>query len=96
MKKVLAVLAVVAVAVAVAVYFVGSNLGGIVKKAIELAAPKITQTPVTVDRVSLSPRSGSGAIEGFVLGNPAGYSSPFAMRLGEAKLGSSLLSVAGI
>lgn len=86
MKKVLIALAVVAVAVAVALYLVGSNLGGIVKKAIEVAGPKITQTPVTVAKVDLSPGSGSGSIEGLVLGNPAGYNAPYAMRLGAAKL----------
>jgi len=79
-------LAVVAVVVVVALFYVGSNLGGIVKKAIELAGPKITQTAVTVDKVNLSPSSGSGGIEGFVLGNPTGYNSPFAIKLGEAKL----------
>ncbi len=86
MKKVLIVVAVLAVAVVAALYFVGSNLGGLVKKGIELAGPRITQAPVTVARVDLSPSSGTGAIHDFVVGNPDGYSAPSAVRLGQVKL----------
>lgn len=85
-KKLLVGFLAVAVIVGVALYLVTSNLGGVVKKAIEVAGPKITQTPVTVDKVHLSPSSGSGSIEGFVLGNPAGYTGPHAMRVGSARL----------
>ena len=86
MKKVLLIVAVLVVVAVVALFVVGSNLDGIVKKAVETAGPKITQTSVTLDGVSLSPRSGSGAIKGLTVGNPGGYSSPYAIKLGEAKL----------
>ncbi len=86
MKKVVLIVGTLAIVLVVALYFIGSNLGGIVKRAIELAGPKITQTSVAVDHVTLSPSSGSGGIQGFVVGNPPGYSTPFAIRLGEAKL----------
>lgn len=86
MKKILLVLAVLAVVVVAALFFIGSNLDGIVKKAVETAGPPITQTTLTLDGVSLSPRSGSGALKGLTLGNPTGYSSPYAIKLGEAKL----------
>jgi hypothetical protein len=86
MKKILIVLGVIAVVAVVAIFVVGSNLGGIVKAAVETAGPKITQTTLTIESVSLSPSSGSGSIKGFVLGNPEGYKSPYAIKLGEAKL----------
>ncbi len=86
MKKVLLIVAVLAVVAVVALFVVGSNLDGIVKQAVETAGPKITQTSVTLDGVGLSPRSGSGAIKGLTIGNPGGYSSPYAIKLGEAKL----------
>ena len=86
MKKILIILGVLVVVAAVAVFVVISNLGGIVKQAVETVGPKITQTPLTIESVSLSPFSGSGSIKGFVLGNPTGYQSPFAIKLGEAKL----------
>ena len=56
------------------------------KKAIEFAGPRITQTSVTVGSVRLSPRSGGGGFHGFVVGNPSGYSTPFAIKLGDARL----------
>ncbi len=85
-KKILIALGVLVVLAVVAVFLVGSNLGGIIKKAIETAGPKITQTTLTVGSVSVSPSSGSGGIKDFVLGNPEGYKSAYAVKLGEAKL----------
>ncbi|HTH46007.1 MAG TPA: hypothetical protein VMB21_00720 [Candidatus Limnocylindria bacterium] len=86
MKKVLIVLGIVVVVAVVAIFVVGSNLGSIVKKAVETAGPKITQTTLTLGSVSLSPSSGSGSIKDFTLGNPEGYKSAYSVKLGEAKL----------
>ena len=85
-KKILIALGVVVVLAIVAGYVVFSNLGRIIKTGIETAGPKITQTTLTVGSVNVSPSSGSGGIKDFVLGNPEGYKSPYAMKLGEAKL----------
>ncbi len=74
------------VGIVVAVVLVGSNLGGIVKKGVETVGPKITGTPLTLGGVELSPSSGSGTIKDFVLGNPEGYQSAYAIRIGEATL----------
>lgn len=86
MEKFLLVLVVLAIVVIAALFLVGSNLDGLVKKAIETAGPPITQTTLTVEGVSLSPLSGSGAIKGLIIGNPSGYTAPYAIKLGEAKL----------
>ncbi|HTI70423.1 MAG TPA: hypothetical protein VMF06_10685 [Candidatus Limnocylindria bacterium] len=86
MKKILIVLGVLLVVAVVALFLVGSNLGRIVKAGIEQFGPKFTGTSVTVESVSLSPSSGSGAIHGLVVGNPAGYTTPYAIRLGSASL----------
>ena len=86
MKKVLIIVAVLAVVAVAALIFIGSNLGSIVKKGVETVGPRITGTTLTIDGVDLSPSSGSGTIKGFALGNPEGYKSPQAIRLGEAKL----------
>ena len=51
MKKLLLVLAALAVVVVAALFWVGSNLDGIVKKAVVATGPKITQTTVTLDGV---------------------------------------------
>ena len=73
----------------------GSNLGKVIKTGIENFGPKMTQTTVTVNSVDLSPTSGSGSIRGLVIGNPAPYQEPFALRLSEVTLAidpSSILS----
>lgn len=86
MKKVLVVLAGVAVVVAIAMFFLGQNLGRVLKAGIETFGPRFTQTSVTVDAVDLSPSTGAGSIRGLVIGNPAPYKEPFAFRLGEASV----------
>ena len=86
MKKLALVAAVLLFVAAVAIFVVGSNIGTIVKKGVETVGPKITGTSITLGGVELSPSSGSGTIKDFVLGNPEGYKSAFAIRLGEATL----------
>lgn len=58
-------------------------LGRVVKAAIETVGPRFTGTPVTVEDVDISPRSGSVTLRGLVVGNPAPYTDPYALRLGE-------------
>ena len=86
MKKLVLVGAVLVAVTVVAVLVIGSNLGSIVKKGVETVGPKITGTSITLGGVELSPSSGSGTIKDLVLGNPEGYKSAYAIRLGEATL----------
>ena len=62
-------------------------LGSIVKKGVETVGPKLTGTSVTLAGANLSLLSGSGALKGFVLGNPPGYPGDFAIKVGEVALG---------
>ena len=59
MKKVLIFIVVVGLIVLGALYYAGSNLGPILKAAMEKVGPQATQTTLTVDSVELSPRVGS-------------------------------------
>jgi hypothetical protein len=61
-------------------------LDGAVKRGIETIGPKLTQVSVKLDNVSLSLLSGAGAIKGLVVGNPAGFKTPQAIRVGSASL----------
>lgn len=95
MKKLVWILAALAVVVVVAVLMLGQNLGRVLKAGIESFAPRFTQTTVTVASVDLSPSTGEGTVRGLVIGNPAPYTEPFAFRLGEAAIAvdpASLLS----
>ena len=58
------------------------SLNSLVKKAVETVGPAITRTDVTLASANLSPFTGSGKLSGFVVGNPKGYSTPYALRLG--------------
>ena len=71
----------------IAAIVVGLCLGGIVKSGINRYGPAITQTPLTVDSVSLSLLTGSATIKGLVVGNPPGYQTPQAISIGEISVG---------
>ncbi len=58
-----------------------TNLGPIIKKAINTYGPGITKTKLHVDDVDVSIFSSEATIEGFFLGNPKGFSAPEAMRV---------------
>jgi uncharacterized protein involved in outer membrane biogenesis len=59
-----------------------SNLGPIVKRAVNTYGPKITQTAVHLEDVSVSILSGEAKLKEFVLGNPRGFKAPSAMSVG--------------
>lgn len=81
LKKILIALVVLIVVVAGAVYLLYSNLGPILKAAIEKYGSEATQTQVKVDSVTLSASSGQGTITGLVVDNPKGFTTPHAMEL---------------
>jgi uncharacterized protein involved in outer membrane biogenesis len=83
-KKILIALGIILVLAVVAVVVVVLFLGNIIKAGMETVGPKITQTPWQVDSVSVSLLGGSAAVKGLVLGNPAGYKSAQAIRVGQA------------
>lgn len=88
--KILAVLVVLVVlAVGASIYF----LGTIVKSGVEKAGPKVTKTPVKLSTAKVSLFSGSGELKGFVIGNPEGFKSPEAMKVGLASLSLAPRSV---
>jgi len=88
MKKVIIrVVIVLIVCLVLAVVVSMFYLGSIVKKGVETVGPKITKTEVKLDVATLSFFSGSGSIKGLVIGNPEGFSTPSAIKIGSTKLG---------
>src|SRR5689334_14412823 len=83
MKKLIIKIAVVVVvlivlAVAVSIFYLGS----IVKKGVETVGPTITKTEMKVKVVTVSLLSGHAKFSGMVIGNPEGYKSESAMKMG--------------
>jgi len=70
------------VVVAAIIIFGLSNLGPIIKRAVNSYGPKITKTELHVDDVGVSIFSAEAKIKQFFLGNPAGFNTPSAMKVG--------------
>ncbi|MCP3876059.1 MAG: hypothetical protein GY699_23290 [Desulfobacteraceae bacterium] len=82
MKKLLIGGGVVIVLLAAVIFFTLSNLGPLVKKTVNTVGPQITKTDVEVKDVSVSIFSGQAKVKGFLLGNPKGFKSAQAMKVG--------------
>lgn len=68
--------------VVVVFVFVLSNLDALVKEAVEKVGSEATQARVSLDKVDISLKSGSGALNGLKVGNPKGFQTPSAFELG--------------
>ncbi|MCG8511273.1 MAG: hypothetical protein MI741_18810 [Rhodospirillales bacterium] len=73
--------AVVVIAV-VGVFFLWSNIGGIIKAAVEKFGTQILQAQVTLNEADISTTSGEGALKGLIIGNPEGFNTDQAFSLG--------------
>jgi hypothetical protein len=85
-KKIIIGVVVLLIVVAGGAYYLYSNLGPILKAAIEKYGSEATQTKVTVDTVKLSLSDGQGSISGLVVGNPSGFNGPKSIDLGSISL----------
>src|SRR5262245_36239020 len=96
MKKTLIRVAIVLVVLlVVAVVVVFASLNSIVKKGVETVGPQLTKVEIRLGGVKLSPFSGSGQLSQLFVGNPAGYKTESAMKVGDVKVSvdvGSLLS----
>lgn len=87
MKKILLTLLTLLILAAVAGFaYLYFSLNSLVKKAIETVGPAITRTDVTLSSANLSPLDGNGSLNGFVVGNPKGFSAPYAVKLGNVSI----------
>jgi len=75
------------IVVAVVVFgFVLSNVDGLVKQAVEKVGSDATQARVTLEKVEISLKSGSGALGGLKVGNPKGFRTASAFELGRISI----------
>ena len=88
MKKIILIIAAIAAVGLIAlVVILTLSLGSIIKKGVETVGPQLTRTEMKLDGASVSVLSGFGALKGFMLGNPEGYTTPAAIKFGEASVG---------
>lgn len=77
---------VVVIAIAAGIYFLVSNLGGIIKSTVEKYGSQILQAEVTLNEVDFSTSSGQAWLKGFNIGNPKGFNTDRAFNLGEVSV----------
>lgn len=92
-KKVLIGIGILVVIIVIGVFFIYSSLDSIIEKAIEKYGSEITQTTVSLDGVKISPTSGQGALMGLQVGNPKGFSSDYAFKIGTIKINLDVKSI---
>ncbi|MGE5468105.1 MAG: hypothetical protein ACM3Y9_11845 [Ignavibacteria bacterium] len=95
MKKAIAVVVLLAVAAAGALYWLHGNLDGLVKDAIERYGSAMTGATVRVAAVEISPTDGRGVIRGLFVGNPPGFKTPYAVKVNQIDVAIDLSTVAG-
>ena len=69
------------------------SVDSIVKNGIETVGSEMTGTAVTVERVSISPFSGTGTISGFRVENPEGYEQDYALEIEDFSIELNILSL---
>ncbi len=82
-------LIVIVVLLVLVVLVIGLFLDAGIKRGVETFGPRLTKVDVKLDSVSIGLLSGSGKIKGLVIGNPSGYKSPTAIKVGSASLALS-------
>jgi hypothetical protein len=85
-RKVFIIAGVLLLLLAGAAWWTVSSIDVLVKGALEYYGPRLLGVSVQVGTVEISTQSGRGNLRNIVVGNPSGYSSTQAVRIGEAAL----------
>src|SRR5450830_694997 len=89
MKKALRFLSVLLLLVILGgAYWLHGNLDHLVKRGIGRYG-----SAMTVERVEIKPTDGRGTLSGLLIGNPAGFKSPYALKVGTVELEVELSSL---
>lgn len=94
-KKILIAVVALLLVAGIGIGFVLTNLDHIVKSAIEKYGSAATQASVDLDSVSLSLSDGTGTMSGLTLGNPEGFSTPYALHLNTISIRLDTASLSG-
>jgi len=83
-----------ALALGMAAWWLHENLDGLVKKGIAHYGSQMTQARVAVDTVRIQGADGRGVLRGLVVGNPAGFRTPHALKVGLVEVAVDLRTLA--
>lgn len=79
----------------IAIGVVTAKLDTIVEHGVETVGPKLTKTSIGLDKVAIGLLSGSGEVDGLVVGTPEGFNAEYTMKVAHTHLAlkpASLLS----
>ena len=82
MKKLVTALVVLAAIAGAAVFWLSGNLDGLIKNAITSYGSAMTQATVSVGAVRIAPADGKGTISDLLIGNPQGFKTAHALKVG--------------
>lgn len=71
-----------------------TNLDGIAQRAISRYGSEMTGARVSVDAVQIRTTDGTGVVRGLVVGNPEGFKTPHAIKVGEIEVVVDIHTVA--
>lgn len=94
-KKLLYILAAIAVLLVLGAVTVFFSINSLVKKGFETVGPMLTKVEMKLESAHISPLSGSGRLNGLFIGNPEGFKTESAIKVGEVRVAmkpASLLS----
>lgn len=94
-KIILGIVGGVVALLVITVAVVTLKLDSLVKAGVETVGPQLTRTTLTLEEVKIGILSGSGALNGLVVGTPKGYKAEYTLKMGHASLAlqpGSLLS----
>ena len=93
MKKVAIGVAVVLLVILGVVFYIGSQAGSIIHKGVVQYGPDVTGTPIALDGVDVSFLAGTAGLSGLVVGNPEGFKSDHAFKVGSVNVALDVKSV---
>ena len=93
MKKLLIFAGIVVVVIVAAAVLMVGNINTIVQKSVEKGGPILLKAPVSLNTVDIDLKSGAGQFKGLTIGNPDGYNTAYAFRLGNLEIDLDIKSV---
>ena len=93
MKILVSILLVLAAIIGAAMFWLSDNIDVLVKYAVAEYGSAMTQAKVSVDTVKIAPADGKGTISNLLIGNPAGFKTAHAIKVGQIDVDIDIASV---
>lgn len=93
MKILAAILIVLAAAIGAVLFWLSGSIDGLIKTAVSDYGSAMTQAKVSVDAVKIAPADGKGTISNLSIGNPAGFKTAYAIKVGRIDVDIDIATV---